>query len=137
MTSNKLIVLLFAMLLIFSCGDDSPESVVGTYILVDVELLDGCDEPEIQNASVQNGCLMIGGESTCITFILSENGIAQAIIVNVETETNNLTYTVNESSGVITLCDGSDCNDFTISGDMLRFQFLEEGFEIVYVFERV
>ena len=132
------LVLLFSLILFFgSCSDDSSDSVTGTYILVDFELLSGCDDPELQNVSLSNGCIMIAGDTSCITFILSENGVAQAITsFENETETLNLTYTVNDAGNMVTLCDDTECNNFSLSGDELRFSFQEEGCNIVYIFKK-
>lgn len=132
-----LITLFIATFLLSSCSDDSSESIIGTWKLTNVEVLPGCNEPEIENFTVEDGCITVEGESSCITFIFSEGDIAQlSSTFENETETFNLTYTYNEGSDVIRVCDGGDCNNLTFSGDEIRLNAEEDGCELVYIFEK-
>jgi hypothetical protein len=132
-----LITFFVAILLFSSCGKDSSESIIGTWSLTDVEVLPGCNEPEIENFSVEDGCIIADGESSCITFIFLEDDIAQLInTFDNESETFDLTYTYNEGSDVIMVCAGNDCNNLTFSGDEIRLSAEEDGCELVYIFEK-
>ena len=133
----NVLIFCISIFMFSSCSKDFSETIVGTWNLADVEVLPGCNEPEIMNFEVQDGCITVADESFCITFVIMENGIAQGInTFNNESETFDLTYTLNEDTELIIMCDGSDCNNITLSGDQLRINVMEDECELVYLFEK-
>lgn len=138
MKNLNLLLVFAAMVLLSSCGKDFSETIIGTWTLKSVTTNAACEEPELQNVIVdENGCIIQDGESYCISFVISENGIATGMdSFDGELETYPLTYTVNEDTEVISLCDDGDCNDVTKVGDDLQFTVTEDGCDLVYTFEK-
>ena len=128
-----------ALLLFSSCSkEEFSESIIGSWKLKSFEVSADCEDVEFENATIENGCLVIAGGSSCISIVFMENGAAQGTITNNgETEVTDLNYTVNDDTEMITLCDGGpDCNTIERDGDDIRFIVEDDGCEIVYIFEK-
>lgn len=136
MKKINLFVLCISICLFSSCGKDFSETLLGTWTVKSVVVLPGCDEPELEDITVENGCILIDGERSCISLTFLENGLGEANqTINGTSDTEDFTYTVDDETEIVTICDDGDCQDFVKVGDNLEWTFVEEECDLMYTFE--
>ena len=137
MKNYSFLLVICAAMLFSSCGKEFSESILGTWELSSLTTDASCDEPELENIVVNNGCFTADGSTICISFTLSEDGIAVGTdSKDGDVDTYDLTYTVNNDTEQINLCEDSDCTLLTKEDGKLVFTLTEDGCELQYAFEK-
>ncbi len=115
---------LFFGFLISSCGDDGT-SIAGSYSIFSFSIAN-CDDPN-NNRSVEvgeDGCEIISGIEVCLmgVIILNDDNtftISSMISSTIFSQDVNGSGEYTVSGDTITICDGEDCLDGQIDGDVL------------------
>jgi len=120
-------------LLFLSCSDDSKLSnnIIGTWNWESMEVQ--CDDPQydIPRMTVdENNCITIEEDTTCdfIAMFRDDNTVTFSITRGGETNSANLTYSVNDENNTFDMCivDGSEeiCQTYQVTND--SFDYIED-----------
>jgi len=136
---------LVSLILIYACGEDPltiEEQLKGDWTRSSLEIKD-CDDPEdnfIKTDTNTQGCLQLNDDTyACSLLEFFEGGTGEeSSIVNGDFDINPLTYTIEESTGRITVTniDGDEF-EAILDGITLSFTFdNDEGCTIIAIYEQ-
>lgn len=140
---EKLRILFFALVLFtVSCSDDEllSDNIVGRWDFTNLEIID-CSELGSPGDLTPDGdgCVSLGGEVSCdIYFEFKSDGTAfQYFTQDGSTDVESYTYTVNDDTNVVTICDEySDCETLTADGDKLTYSLQDVNCDAIITYEK-
>jgi len=141
------IVFLFLTLFTISCSQSDDHILVQEEVIGEWQIssfvINSCPDASDNQAFTQadeDGCIDIMGNTNCMSIVIFDNGTAEVYDgdTNLTTESERLTYKIDEVNKTISLCQESeDCVSFTMREDGLYNEMDEDGCICVLGFEKM
>jgi len=114
------------LILLSSCSKDDKlsDTIVGVWKLQTFSVTE-CTDSANNIATIngdENGCIIVDGVTLCTTFDFKSDGTMITMATeDGETETINYTYTTNDETNELTVCESFDCETVVITNGVFSF----------------
>lgn len=129
------------ILLLSSCGGDDKlsDTIIGVWTLqtfVISDCPDATNNLPLVNADA-NGCIMVGTSSICSSFEFKSDGtMVSTNLEGGDTDIENFTYTVNDETNQVTVCQSGDCSSEVVTNGVITRVDINGGCNFIATYSK-